>query len=459
MPRPPVRAALAAALVTLAGACRPAAPPAVGADIVGLMSGPAEGYARAVDPTPIALPADEGPHPAYRTEWWYYTGHLFASSDDAPAAPAMAAAPAWLAEADADGRRRFGFQLTFFRSSLAPPTAEAPATSSAPPAAGGASAWTTTQAYLAHFAVTDVAAERFHSAERFGRGALGLAGAAADPYRVWVGPWSAAAVASGGPAGGHGAAGGVRLRASDGPVAIDVTLRPAKAPARHGRDGLSAKGPEPGNASYYYSYTRLAATGVVTTAEGAWPVEGGAWMDHEWSTSALAAGRTGWDWLSLQLDDGTDVMAFQIRDAAGAAAPESSGSLVDRAGAVTTLVADAFTLTARGTWRSPRTGARYPAGWRLAAPSAGLDLAITPLLADQELATGFRYWEGAVTAAGTAGGRPVRGRGYVELTGYADAVGPAAASVTIPAAAGRVTLSRARAIGSAPAVRIDGATR
>lgn len=453
MPRPPALAALAAVVAVAGGACRPAAPKAVGADIVGLMSGPAEGFARAVGPTPIALPADEGPHPAYRTEWWYYTGHLFARPG------AAAAAPAWLAEVDAAGRRRFGFQLTFFRSSLAPPTDDAAPAASAVPAARAASAWTTTKAYLAHFTVTDVAADRFHSAERFARGALGLAGAAADPYRVWVGPWSAAAPAVGGPAGGHGAAGGVRLRASDGPVAIDVTLRPVKAPARHGRDGLSVKGPEPGNASFYYSYTRLTATGVVTTAAGTWPVEGGAWMDHEWSTSALAAGRTGWDWLSLQLDDGTDVMAFQIRDAAGAAAPESSGSLVDRTGAVTTLASDAFALTPRGTWRSPRTGARYPAGWRLAAPAAGLDLAITPLVADQELATGFRYWEGAVTAVGTAGGRSVRGRGYVELTGYADAVGPTAASVTIPPAAGRVTLSRARAIGYASTVGIDGAPR
>lgn len=479
-PAPPpaarVRTFALAALAALAGACRPAAPPPVSADIVGLMSGPAEGYARALGPTPIALPADEGPHPAYRTEWWYYTGHLFARAEDAsgrgadgrrgPAAGpsdgaeagADAPQPPWLAEADAGGRRRFGFQLTFFRSTLAPPpdgaASDVPAESSTATATV-ASAWTTDQAYLAHFTVTDVAAGRFHSAERLARGALGLAGAAAAPYRVWVGPWSAAA---GDGAGGHAGTGGVRLRAADGPVAIDVTLRPVKAPARHGRDGLSRKGPGDGNASYYYSYTRLAATGVVTTAAGSWPVEGGAWMDHEWSTSALAADRTGWDWFSLQLDDGTDLMAFQIRDAAGRPAPESSGSLVDRTGGVETLAADDFTIAPRGAWRSPRTGARYPSGWRLTAPAAGIDLVVTPLADDQELSTGFRYWEGAVTAAGTAGGRPIRGRGYVELTGYAAPLG-ASASVATPAPAGRVTLWDARAMRDAMGDIAIGAAR
>lgn len=414
-------AALAGALACAAAACRPAAPPAVGADIVALMSGPSAGFARADGPRPLAFPADEGAHPAFQTEWWYYTGQLFVRGDGAdgdgvttggPTPSSASAPPVWPREADVADRRRFGFQLTFFRSSLAPP-------GTAQPSPGRTSAWTTDQAYLAHFALSDIRAERFRSAERLGRGALGLAGAAAAPYRVWLGPWFAAARPGAGPAGGHAAAHGVRLRAVDGPNAVDVTVRPTKPAALHGRDGWSRKGPEPGNASYYYSFTRLAATGVVTTADGVWPVDGGVWMDHEWSTSALAAGRTGWDWLSLQLDDGRDIMAFQIRDADGRPAPESSASIVDAAGRVTALGERDFALTPTGRWTSPRTGAVYPSGWNLTLPGGADELRLTPLLADQELSTGFRYWEGAVTVDGTAGGARVRGRGYVELTGYA----------------------------------------
>ncbi|MCC7018376.1 MAG: hypothetical protein IT332_01390 [Ardenticatenales bacterium] len=423
MPVPMTRRAVGALLAAMAFApaviaCRPGAPPPVSADIVAMMSGPTEGFARAVGPRPLLFPDDEGAHPEYRTEWWYYTGHLFAQAGESGATESGVsavpvnpnAAPSWLLERDTGDRRRFGFQLTFFRSSVALPMAA----SAAPPS----TAWTTTQAYLAHFTVTDVAADRFHSAERLARGAIGLAGARAEPYHVWLGPWSAAAH-PGGVDGGHAATAGVRLRAADGPAAIDVTVRPVKSPALHGQAGWSRKGPEPGNASYYYSFTRLAATGVVTTAAGVWPVEGGVWMDHEWSTSALADGRQGWDWLSLQLDDGRDIMAFQIRDAAGAPAPESSGSLVDDKGVVRSFGASDFDLTPTGSWRSPRTGARYPSGWRLQLPGEAIDLRLTPVVADQELATGFRYWEGAVTVDGTSGGRRIKGRGYVELTGYA----------------------------------------
>lgn len=423
MPVPTTRRAAGALFAAMIFApavtgCRPSAPPPVSADIVAMMSGPTEGFARAIGPRPLRFPDDEGAHPEYQTEWWYYTGHLFARAGESGASAVPVnpnTVPSWLLERDAGDRRRFGFQLTFFRSSVAPPMAA----STSPPT----TAWTTTQAHLAHFTVTDVAADRFHSAERLARGAVGLAGALAEPYRVWLGPWSAAA-RPGGVGSGHEAAAGVRLRAADGPVAVDVTVRAVKPPALHGQEGWSRKGPEPGNASYYYSFTRLAATGVVTTAAGVWPVDGGVWMDHEWSTSALADGRQGWDWLSLQLDDGRDIMAFQIRDAAGAAAPESSGSLVDDTGSVRSFGASDFDLVPTGSWRSPRTGARYPSGWRLQLPGEDIDLRLKPLTADQELATGFRYWEGAVTVDGTSGGRMIKGRGYVELTGYAAAPTP-----------------------------------
>lgn len=362
-------------------ACRPT-PPDVSADVMAMMAGgDAAGYARVTAPRALAFPADEGPHPAYRTEWWYYTGNLRAT------------------EPSADGRR-FGFQLTFFRNALAP-MAELDARDSA---------WGTNQAYLAHFTVTDVDADAFHSAERLARGAAGLAGAAADPFRAWLETWSA--VRDGGPEA------PVRLTAADGPVAIDLSLRPTKPPVGHGDAGYSVKGPEPGNASMYLSYTRLAASGTVTTADGTFAVEGGAWHDHEWSTSALSADQVGWDWFSLQLGDGRDLMVFRISQADGGIAPTSSGTLVAVDGTTEHLTVDDFALEPVGRWVSPRTGGAYPAAWRVTVPGAGLALDLKPLVADQELSTTIRYWEGAVAIEGTADGRPIGGEGYVEMTGY-----------------------------------------
>ncbi len=364
-----------------------AGPAAVTADVVGFLSAPGDArFARATGPRPIAFPADEGAHEAYQTEWWYYTGNL----------------------AGADGRR-FGFQLTFFRRALAP----------AEDIRERESDWATGQLYLAHFALTDAAAGRFHSFERLARGAAGLAGAAADPYRVWLEDWEVASPRMAGPEARGGWDRPQRLRAADGPVAIDLRLEPAKPPVLHGRRGYSPKGSEPGNASYYYSYSRLQATGSITTADGRHAVEGLAWMDHEWSTSALSEEQVGWDWFSLQLEDGRELMAFQLREADGGVSPISSGSLIEPDGGSTSLEAQDFDIAVTDRWTSPRTGADYPAGWRLTVPAADLELDIEPLLADQELDISLRYWEGAVRVSGRSAGRPVAGRGYVELTGYA----------------------------------------
>lgn len=350
---------------------------AYSANVVDFLSAAAgqDGFARVTEPRPFTFPADAGPHPEYQTEWWYYTGNL----------------------ADAQGDR-YGYQLTFFRRALAPE------------AVARASKWGTNQVYLAHFALTDVARDAHHSAERLARGAAGLAGARAAPFRVWVEDWS---TTDAGPPEGT-----VRLSAADGPVAVDLRLEPAKPPARHGQAGFSPKGPEPGNASYYYSYTRLATRGTLTTPSGRRAVSGASWMDHEWSTSALAQDQVGWDWFSLQLDDGRELMLFQLRHADGSVAAESSGSMVAGDGTVTPLGQEAFSLQVLDHWTSPRTGGAYPADWRVEVPVAGLELRVRPLVADQELSVGLRYWEGAVQVEGTAAGRPIGGHGYVELTGY-----------------------------------------
>ncbi len=353
-----------------------------------MRAGAGEGFERALAPRPFEFPADHGPHPGFRTEWWYFTGNLTAS-----------------------GGRRFGYQLTVFRTALAPP------------AAGRddgerSSAWATRQAYLVHFALSDVGAGRFHSAARLARGALGLAGAQASPFRVWVDDWGARAVGGGEAHPGPAALGPLHLHAADGDDAIDLHLEAVGPPVLHGDHGLSDKGGGPGNASYYYSVPRLATRGSVTADGREFPVTGLSWLDREWSTSALAEGEVGWDWFALQLSDGRDLMLYRLRREGGSIDPASSGTLVDPDGGSRHLIGSEVSIGVEDHWTSPRSGAVYPARWHLEAPGADLDLEIEPLLADQELDVGFRYWEGAVAITGSHGGHPVSGRGYVELTGY-----------------------------------------
>ncbi len=348
--------------------------------------GPTEsaGYARALEPREFVFPDDHGPHPEFRTEWWYFTGNL----------------------GSADGRR-FGYQATFFRSALAP--------GEVPEAPARTSAWATRQAWMAHFAVTaagDGGGGRFRSFERFSRGALDLAGARAAPFRVWLEDWEAEAVD------GSGGVPPLRLRLADAGAAIDLVLGPGKPPVFHGERGLSRKGAETGNASYYYSFTRLPTRGRVEVDGRSFRVEGASWMDREWSTSVLEEGQVGWDWLSLQLDDGRDLMVFRLRRADGRPDPYAGGTLVGPDGASRHLGPGAFRLDPVATWASPETGAVYPARWRLEIPGERLDLSIEPIVADQELRGSFVYWEGAVRIEGTGAGEPIAGRGYIELTGY-----------------------------------------
>jgi predicted secreted hydrolase len=339
-----------------------------------LRSADDRGYARALALRDFRFPADHGPHPEFRTEWWYYTGNL----------------------TTAEGRR-FGFQLTFFRSALAP---EMPAR---------ASAWATRQAWLAHFTVSDVEGKQFHSFERWSRDAVGLAGAQGQPFRVWVKDWTA----EGAPVF------PMHLKAAQGKVAIDLLLQAGKPPVLQGERGLSRKSAEPGNVSYYYSLTRMPTAGTVRVGGESFQVTGASWMDREWSTSSLGKDQVGWDWLSLQLADGWDLMLYRLRRTDGSADPASSGTVIGQDGGSRPLALADFQIEAAGEWRSPRSGARYPARWHLRVPGEGLDLDIRPLLADQELDVSFRYWEGAVEITGTHRGRPVQGAGYVELTGYA----------------------------------------
>ena len=340
-------------------------------------AGSIDGFTRAIEPGAVEFPRDFGPHDDYQTEWWYYTGNL----------------------ATADGRP-FGFQFTIFRRALSPSPENSPAATSD---------WRTNQVYLAHFTISDIAAGVFHPAEKFSRGAAGLAGAAADPYRVWLEDWSIEEIAPG----------RVRLRARTNEVALDLTLDEALPPVLHGDGGLSQKGPEPGNASYYYSIIQQRAAGTVAVGGETFAVTGLAWKDHEWSTSALSAGAVGWDWFSLQLDNGGALMLFEIRREDGTREPTSAGSYIAPDGVVTHLALGDWSLEVTDTWISPTSGGEYPAGWRIAVPSVGLVLEGRPLMADQELNLSTVYWEGAVGFSGTLDGMPINARGYIEMTGYA----------------------------------------
>jgi predicted secreted hydrolase len=373
-----------------ATAAAPAAP-----SVPGPAAPPGGDSFRAVQPgLELRFPADHAAHPAYRTEWWYYTGHLWVVDDTTE----VAAAPGLPAPAD------LGFQLTFFRSGVARP------------ASPRASAWALRDLYFAHLALGEFSPGRFHVAERMMRDALGLAGADSTALRVWIDDWSATRAADGS----H------RLVAGEpGAHGIELTLVPEKPPALHGDHGLSRKGEAAGQASYYYSFTRLAAAGTVRLGDRTVRVQGEAWMDHEFTTGELAADLAGWDWFGLQLDDGTELMIYLLRRADGTWAPASSGSLVERTGRVIHLSRDAFLVTAIDTWSSPASGAIYPSRWRVRVPPAALDLDLRPRLPDQELvtseSTGVTYWEGAVAVRGTRAGASISGRGFVELTGYATA--------------------------------------
>jgi predicted secreted hydrolase len=369
-------------LVALAAACsdvaeeRPVAQQRTGLRLLGGEAG--DGFARATQPREFVFPADHGAHPEYRTEWWYFTGNLATAEN-----------------------RHFGFELTFFRYALAPRAAEP----------DGASAWRAEQVWMAHFAITDTEGARFIARERLTREALGLAGAATEPLRIWVQDWAATGE-------GLGDELTLRLEARDDTIALGLDLASTRRHVAHGNRGLDTKGAGSGNASHYYSVPRLAADGHLTVEGETFAVSGLAWLDREWSTSSLDPGTEGWDWFALQLSDGSSLMFYRLRTASGEASQYSSGSLVGADGVRMPLAADDVALTVLEHWTSETSGVRYPVAWRLAAPAAGIELEIRPYLENQELDLSVRYWEGAVRAAGQGPGGSLTGQGYLELAGY-----------------------------------------
>ena len=314
------------------------------------------------------FPRDHFNHPAYRTEWWYYTGNL----------------------RTADGRR-FGFELTFFRQG----TGVRPA-----------NVWDVGDVWLAHLALSDIDGKRFLHTERLSRAGAGLAGADLAQARVWNGNWQVRW---------NGDSQHLTAIASD--FSLDLDARTLKPPVINGRDGISRKAAGEGQASHYISLTRLKARGTVRLADRTFPVSGLAWMDHEFFTNQLDPGQTGWDWFSMQFDDGTELMVYRLRRADGKADLFSAGTWVTANGESRDLTASDFTLAPTGAaWQC------YPIEWRVTVPSIRFEVTVTPLLANQEVTSPTHvvspYWEGAVEIHGARAGKPIQGAGYLEMTGY-----------------------------------------
>jgi predicted secreted hydrolase len=337
-----------------------------------------QNFSKALNKRAFTFPQDHGSHPDYRTEWWYFTGNLSSSNN-----------------------RQFGYQFTIFRTGLTREKSERE------------SQWNSNQIYMAHFAVSDISEKQFYFAERFGREGNQLSGAQIDPLKIWQEDWqivqSSERIFFELPE--------LIIQANTGSVKIDLTVRALKPFVLQGDKGLSQKSGQPGNASYYYSYTRLQTEGTISIEDETFPVKGTSWLDREWSTSALGEDQQGWDWFALQLEDNTEIMYYQMRKTDGNPDDFSKGILVKPDGSSSLITKDEVKLNVLEEWISPQ-GSKYPSGWRLQIPGRKIDLTITPTFKNQLLDVTIKYWEGAVTLEGQKKGEEIKGRGYVELTGY-----------------------------------------
>ena len=366
-----------AAAVVLVGCTEPerdAAPSLQ--SILGSADGTREGFLRAERIRQFAFPRDHGPHPGYRSEWWYLTAVLSTAGTKEPVP------------------REFGVQFTLFRQGLEARPGETPVPTDGP------EAWRTGQGYMAHVALSDVQARRHLAAERFSRGHPELAGARAHPFRVYLDDWQLASTGDG--------FSPVRLTAKTADFSVDLVLTGKRPVILQGERGLSRKGPD--NASYYYSIPRIEARGEIVVGGSGHSVSGLAWIDREWSTSVLGEAYQGWDWFALHLDDGRDLMLYQLRRLDGRTDDYNAGSLGD--GSVSrTLNAGDFSLTPIEHWRG------WPVAWKLAIRSdPPQQYTIRAAIEDQVMDTAVRYWEGVVYVEDDDGRR--RGKGYMELTGY-----------------------------------------
>lgn len=342
---------------------------------------PAKPFREALPGYRFEFPRDLNSHDKFQVEWWYYTGNV-----------------------EDEAGRPFGFQLTFFRVAL-----------DGAHFINNPSRWKIDHVYFAHMAVTDTKSNRFYFFERINRKGLQNAGADQDWFYVWNEDWLLTQ---------KGAA--HLLTAQESGTGIELALTPLKGPVIHGQSGVSEKGAEKGNASHYFSYTRMQTEGKIFIGGREFRVQGTSWMDHEFSSNQLGRNQVGWDWFSLKLDNQTEIMLYQIRLKNGNIEPRSSGTLVRANGSHRHLVLKDFSIRPTRSWTSEHTRITHPSHWRVKIPNDQINLEIQPDMADQEL-YGLRsisgsYWEGSVSVKGFVNGQPVVGKGYVELVGYGKAL-------------------------------------
>ena len=338
------------------------------------------------------FPSDHAVHQGFKTEWWYFTGNL-----------------------QDDRGRPYGFELTFFRQGVIPPPSD-PSTEQA-----ARSRFVQNDFKFAHFAISDIDGSKFVFTQKTSRGAFGEAGfGAAPPVRgqperlAWIDDWNVQPLADG--------SWHVQAHAdAPTPMLVDLQVTPRKSPVIEGVDGVSQKSAGVGNASHYYSFTRLQTTGhLALNGNAPAPVHGESWFDHEWASNQLAPDQVGWNWFCFQFDDQTELMLYAMRRRDGSVDPASSGTLVSANGSSEHLPRDQFTLRSVKSWHSQKTDANYPLEWEITIPSHSTTLTVKPRLDDQELVVPpISYWEGAIQAVGHKSGRAIAGLGYMELTGYA----------------------------------------
>jgi predicted secreted hydrolase len=345
-------------------------------------------FKRALPGRVFSFPQDHFSHPEFKTEWWYYSGHLYSQE-----------------------KKSYGYQLTFFRTGLNRETKHQK------------SKWSIQDLYFAHLAITDESRGKFEYLEKISRGSLGEAGAypykkGEKTFQIWIEDWSI-----------EGKGPGMQnhiLKAGDKTFGIELMLIPEINPVIHGQNGISQKAEGEGYASHYYSIPRLKTEGKIFLQNKEIPVQGISWMDHEFGSSQLRQYQVGWDWFSIQLEGGTELMFYQIRERDGKIDPYSSGTIIFPDGTYQHLLRNEFQIEVLDQWKSPKSRAVYPSRWRVKVPGHRIDLTISPTVKDQELitkeSTRVVYWEGSVKVDGKYQGEPIKGMGYVELTGYAESL-------------------------------------
>lgn len=324
----------------------------------------------------LEFPKNHGAHPDFKTEWWYFVGHL-----------------------NSDKGQTFGFEMTFFRVGLAPEIQSK-------------SNWRHHSLYLTHAALTADDDKEFYYDERVSRGAFNEAGAEQNKLHVYNGDWFALMEDN-----------IIRMQSKTDDFAFNLELHPAKKLVLHGENGFSRKGPEHGEASYYFSFTRLQGGGTLSyKGQDLVITQATAWMDHEVTSQELPDGIQGWDWFAIQLDNNEEIMVYQLRQSDGNKSPFSKGSYVNNEGRAENLKHDQFEMRSIDSWQSKKTGITYPSGWYISIPHLDYEFKVIPTVKQQELmteeSTGVNYWEGRSRVEAAKSGRPVKGQAYVELTGY-----------------------------------------